>query len=72
MADSTNDALQTYKVSGRKSPRGRVGEQEEKNRGKKNRGKKNRGKKNRGKNLGENRGNGEKTVTARKSQKKSL
>ena len=30
MADSPNDALQTYKVSGRKSPMGRVGEQKEK------------------------------------------
>ena len=32
MADSPNDALQTYKVSGRKSPRGKVGEQKKKNR----------------------------------------
>ena len=40
MADSPNDALQTYKVSGRKSPRGRVGGQK-KYKSRKKHGKKN-------------------------------
>ena len=46
MVDSPNDALQTYKVSGRKSPRGRVGEQKKYKIAKKIAGKiaKNRGK----------------------------
>ena len=61
MADRPNDALQTYKVSGQKSPRGRVGEQK-KYKSRKNRKIAERVAKNRKKKC-------EKTVIARKSQK---